>query len=80
MTKTIAQKANHNFDNGHFRIFDENDNETYYETPNGFWEKWKFNENGNKIYYERSDGFWEKWEFDSFDFETYYENSKRIKS
>ena len=32
---TIAQKFNHDFDNGVFRLFDSNGNQTYYETSKG---------------------------------------------
>ena len=58
MEKTLAQKANHNFDDGDFTIYDENCNIIYFEDLTGYWSKCEFDENNNKIYYEDSTGFW----------------------
>ena len=63
MKKSIAQKTNHDFDIGLFRIFDDNNNEIYYEDSSGFWIKREFDKNGNKTYFEDSSGFWVKYKY-----------------
>ena len=56
-------------------IQDTNGYETYYETSNGFWNKYEYNSDGNVTYYEDSDNYWHKREYDSGGKETYFENS-----
>jgi proteasome assembly chaperone (PAC2) family protein len=56
-------------------IFDENNNQIYFEDSDGFWEKLEFDKNNNPIYYEDSTGFWWKREYDSNNNQIYYENS-----
>jgi len=55
--------------------YDSNGNQTYYESPNGYWFKSEFDSNGYIIYFEDSDGYWVKQEYDSNGKRTYYENS-----
>ena len=57
MKQTRAQKANHNFDNGNYKIFDENMNMIYFEMENGIQEKYEYDENMNMIYFEDEDGW-----------------------
>ena len=56
-------------------IQDTNGYETYYETSNGFWNKYEYNSDGNVTYYEDSDNYWHKREYDSNGKVTYFENS-----
>ena len=53
---TIAQKFNHDFDNGVFRLFDSNGNLIYLEDSKGSWYKYEYDSNGNQTYYETSKG------------------------
>jgi len=46
------------------RVFNQNENEIYFENSFGFWEKSEYDDNGNEIYFEDSDGFWSKREYD----------------
>jgi hypothetical protein len=71
----LAEKFNHDFENGAFELFDSNGNEIYYEYSNGFWGKSKYDSNGNEIYHEDSDEWWYKNEYDSNGNKTYFENS-----
>jgi YD repeat-containing protein len=56
-------------------LYDENGNEIYHETSEGFWYKWEYDDNGNEIYLENSKGFWCKYEYNSSGNVDYYENS-----
>ena len=60
---------------GGFGIYDENNNEIYWEDYDGDWVKFEFDENGNIIYSENYSGDWGKWEFDKNGNIIYYENS-----
>ena len=61
----IAQQIKWDFKtNGSLEIKDKNGKYIYYETSNGFWEKWEYDSQGNKIYVEDSDGLWKKMEYD----------------
>jgi len=71
--KTIAQQLN--IKEFPFRIYDNNENEVYYEKSDGYWSKYEFDSNGNETYYQNSDGFWWKYEFDSNGNPTYYGTS-----
>lgn len=71
--KTLAQKANHNFNTGLYVIFDENGNEVYTENSNGYWIKHKY-ENNNVIYSKDSNGFWIEREYENNKV-TYYADS-----
>ena len=51
---TLAEKFNHDFKNGAFKLFDSNGNEIYHENIIGFWWKSEFDSNGNEIYFENS--------------------------
>lgn len=73
--KTIAKEFNHNFDNGPFKIFNENNNKIYNEDFLEFWEKREFDGNNNMIYYENSNEYWIKYDFDDNGNKTYYEDS-----
>ena len=44
MEKTLAQEANHNFDDGYYNIYD-NKNEIYFENSDGFWEIKEYDKN-----------------------------------
>ena len=63
MKKTLAQEANHNFDDGSFIICDDNGNEIYIENSTGYWVKHVFDENGNVICHKDSTGYCSKREF-----------------
>ena len=56
-------------------IFNQNGNQIYSESSDGFWIKYEYDENGRIIYYEDSDGYWTKREYDKNGNEIYYENS-----
>jgi len=56
-------------------VYDQNDNNIYFETSNGYWNKNEFDQYGNNIYYENSDGYWYKEEFDQYGNRVYYEDS-----
>ena len=58
-----------------YKIYDANDNGTYYEDSSGFWSKRKYDANGNRTYYEDSTGYWVKREYDANGKLRYYENS-----
>jgi uncharacterized membrane protein len=62
---TIAEKFNHNFKNGPFKLFDSNGNKIYHENSMGFWSKREYDSNGNKTHYEDSEEYWSKNEYDS---------------
>jgi hypothetical protein len=59
---------------GGLGIYDENNNEIYFEEPDGFWEKREFDENNNMIYQENSSGGYEKHEYDDNGHQIYFEN------
>ena len=59
----------------HGSIYDENNNEIYFEGSDGVWYKKEFDENNNMIYYENSDGEWVKIGYDEDGNRIYYENS-----
>jgi hypothetical protein len=71
--KTIAQELK--ITDFPFEINDKNNNEIYYETSNGDWEKREYDSNNNIIYYETSNGFWCKKEYDENTNEIYYEDA-----
>jgi hypothetical protein len=56
-------------------LHDNNNNELYFENPDGYWVKQEYDNNGNKIYRENSNGYWVKREFDSNGNKIYYESS-----
>ena len=56
-------------------VYGEYSNKIYYETSDGFWQKWERNEQGNVIYYKNSTGYWDKYEYDNQGDITYYETS-----
>lgn len=56
-------------------IKDENGNQTYYESSDGFWYRREYGENGNRTYYENSGGSWYRCEYDEKGNETYFEGS-----
>ena len=56
-------------------VYDEQENEIYRETSNGFWEKSEYDTNGNLIYREDSYGFWSKYEYDEKGNEIYFVDS-----
>ena len=45
-------------------IYDDKDNQIYWEDFNGFWVKWEYDDKGNNIYFEDSDGDCTKTEHD----------------
>ncbi len=71
----LAEKFNHNFENGAFQMFNSNGNEIYFEHSNGYWRKSEYDSNGNEIYFEDSNEYWYKYEYDSNGNEIYYESS-----
>ena len=71
----LAEKFNHDFKNGDFKLFDSNGNKIYFEKPYGYWSKSEYDSNGNEIYFEISDGYWSKSEYDSDGNKIYCENS-----
>jgi hypothetical protein len=60
---------------GGFGIYDENNNEIYWEESDGFWEKSEYDINNRIIYSENYNGEWEKREYDEYGRMTYKENS-----
>jgi hypothetical protein len=60
---------------GYNKIFDNNNNEIYYEESDGNWLKQEYDNNNNKIYNEDSDGNWLKYEYDNNNNEIYREHS-----
>ena len=56
-------------------IRDDNGNRTYYQSSNGYGERYERDANGNVTYWENSDDYWYKYERDANGNETYYENS-----
>jgi len=75
--KSLAKFFNHNFDNGYFRMYNNNGDTIYHEDLNGFWIKEYFNGGGRKkIYCEYLDGFWWKQEFNGNGKKVYLEDSK----
>ena len=71
--KTIAQQLG--VTDFPFIVKDNNGKQLYYETSDGYWEKWEYDSEGRVIYYEDSTGYWRKFEYDSDGNEIYYENS-----
>ena len=59
-------------------VYDEYSNRIYYETSDGFWQKWEYDDQGNKIYYENSGGDWNKYKYDTNGKVIYIENSDGI--
>jgi len=57
-------------------IYDDKDNQIYWEDFNGFWVKWEYDDNGNNIYFENSDGYWSKYVYDEDGNKIYLENSE----
>ena len=56
-------------------ILDENGNEIYFESSNGFWSRFEYDDKGNVIYSVESNGYWKKQEYDDNGNKIYYENS-----
>ena len=54
---SIAKENNHNFDNGSFKIFNDDGKEIYHEERSGFWIK-KIYKDGKLFFYEDSSGYW----------------------
>lgn len=71
---TIAQKANHNFDDGDFELFDENGNNIYWENSEGYWIVQKFDDLNNKLLYKDSDGHYTKFVYDENGNIVYFED------
>jgi len=61
-------------------IKDANGDVTYYETSDGYWERWEYDANDKVTYVENSDGYWERWEYDAKGKQTYCETSDGNKS
>jgi hypothetical protein len=57
-------------------IYDDKDNQIYWEDFNGFWVKWEYDDKGNNIYFENSDGYWSKYVYDEDGNKIYLENSE----
>jgi hypothetical protein len=74
--KTIAQQLK--VKDFPFVIRDKNNNQIYFESSKGYWDRQEFDKNNNIIYWEDSDGFWYKREFDSNNNRIYYENSSGL--
>ena len=72
---TLAEKFNHNFENGAFKLFNSNGKLIYLENPNGYWFKYEYDLKGNQTYYENSNKYWSKYEYDSNGNEIYREYS-----
>ena len=60
---------------GGFGIYDENNNEIYWEESDGFWEKSEYDINNRIIYSENYNGEWGKYGYDDNGNEIYFENS-----
>lgn len=58
-----------------FVVKNDDGNEIYRESSNGYWYKSEYDDNGNLIYYENSNGLWSKHEYDDEGNEIYHENS-----
>ena len=43
--------------NGYFYIYDNNNNQIYYENLLGFWSKCEYDKDNIQIYFENSDGY-----------------------
>ena len=56
-------------------VYNEQDNTIYYETSDGFWQKWEYDNQGNKIYYGNSNGYWWKKEYNDQGDIIYFEDS-----
>lgn len=52
--KTLAQKANHDFSNGDFKIRDINNNIIYQEDEFGYWAKYEYDIDGTEIHFKNS--------------------------
>ena len=50
---------------GVLKLFDADNNQTYYEDSDGWWSKYEYDDNNNQTYYENSSGV-----------EIYYETSR----
>ena len=74
--KTIAQQLN--VTDFPFIVKDKNSKQLYYETSDGYWEKWEYDSEGNVIYYQDSTEYWRKFEYNSAGNEIYYENSDGV--
>ena len=72
----LAEKFNHDFKKGNFKLFDSNGNKIYYENSNEYWFKKEFDSNGKTSYYVDSTGYWVKTEFDSKGNQIFFEDSK----
>lgn len=69
--KTIAQQLN--VKEFPFRIKDNDGNQIYYESSEGYWWKREYKD-GNEVYFEDSEGDWYKREYKDGNV-IYYENS-----
>ncbi len=56
-------------------VKDKNDNETYCEDSDGFWDRYEYDKNGNKTRYENSNGYWYLREYDENGNKIRYKNS-----
>jgi len=56
-------------------IKDDDGNQTYYESSDGFWRRYEYDAEGKETYYESSEGFWRKSEYDTNGNQTYHEDS-----
>jgi hypothetical protein len=55
--QTIGQWLKWDFEaNGYLVIHDKSDSLIYFESSNGFWEKYEWDSEGHELYYENSDG------------------------
>ncbi len=77
--QTIGQWLNWDFEGkGNLNINDKNGSLIYFETSNGFWEKYEYDSQCRTTYKEDCSGFWEKYEYDSESNCIYYENRNGV--
>ena len=69
---TIAQKHNHDFQNGDFKQYDSKGNLLYFENAKGFWCWSAYDEYGNEIIYVNSDKYFHCKEYTSTGLKTHY--------
>ena len=60
---------------GTLRLYDDNNNQIYYENSEGYWQKYEYDADGNMTYYETSRCYWAKYESDANGNVIYWEDS-----